>query len=65
MLEFLFQARHAHHEEFIDDTGEDGQKSQPVQQWVAIVTSFLENLPKELDQAQLAIEQTLFRGRCQ
>ena len=61
MFDLFFQARHAHHEEFIDDTREDRDEAQSLKQRITVVARFVQHLPEELDQAQLAIENSLLR----
>ena len=46
-------------EELVEVRREDGQKLQPLEQWIAVVERFFQHSRVEFQQAQLAIEEEL------
>ena len=50
------EARHPHHEEFIEIGAEDGRKLHPLEQWNGFVLRFLEQAPIELKPGELTID---------
>ena len=49
VLDLFFQSGHPHHEKLVNDAREDDEKAKPLEQRIAIVTSFVQNLTKEFD----------------
>src|SRR5947207_3341955 len=50
----------ADHEELIEVVRADRQKPHAFEQWMGVVTSFLEHTPVELQPGQLAIDEALW-----
>ena len=58
------QARHAHHEEFVEIVGRDREKAHPLQQRMGLVGGLLEHPAIEMQPRQLAVDEAL-RARAQ
>ena len=53
------QARHTHHEEFIEIVGGDRQEAELFKQWMVAIARFFQDAAIELQPRQFAIDETV------